>query len=74
MVDANYLRQERLFRHLYDEARQERVDAYSMDTRAFRAVGSCRWRSVIKSWSVSLFYGFLVIGGIAAAAIAYFMC
>lgn len=73
LVDANYLRQERLFRHLFDEARLERIDVYVMDTLAYRAADRCTWPSVVRSWSVRWFYGPIVLAGIVAAVAAYVM-
>jgi hypothetical protein len=57
LLDAWYLRQERLFRQLYDDVRsKEGVADFSMDTRLFRsAVGSVM--QVAFSRTILLFYG-----------------
>jgi hypothetical protein len=57
LLDAWYLRQERLFRRLYDDVRcKEGVADFSMDTRPFRnTVGSVM--QVAFSRTIILFYG-----------------
>jgi hypothetical protein len=57
LLDAWYLRQERLFRHVYDDVRRkEGVADFSMDTRPFRnTVGSLI--QVALSRTLILFYG-----------------
>jgi hypothetical protein len=64
LLDSFYLREERLFRKLYDDARLGRIEVYSMDKNAYRNV--CPWHDVIRSWSVAGFYGPLAMVGIAA--------
>lgn len=73
LVDANYLRQERLFRHLFDQARLGRVDVYVMDTSGYHSVQGCGRAAVIWSWSVLWFYGPLVITGVVSGIAAYVM-
>ena len=64
-LDAYFLRQERLFRKLYDHVRgaeNERVD-FSMNTQPFQeSVGT--W-SVAKSYTLSLFHGTITVTIIA---------
>lgn len=62
LLDAWYLRQERLFRRLYDDVRsKEGVADFSMDTRPFRnAVGSVM--QVAFSRTIILFYGPVFLG------------
>src|SRR5258708_64837 len=57
LLDAWYLRQERLFRRLYDDVRCKKGEAdFAMDTRPFRnAVGSVM--RIAFSRTVILFYG-----------------
>jgi histidine triad (HIT) family protein len=64
VVDAHYLREERLFRELYNEARTGSVDLYSMDKD--RYAWTCTRRQVLCSWSVAGFYTPLVVVGVAA--------
>jgi hypothetical protein len=61
LLDAWYLRQERLFRRLYDEVRlKEGAADFSMDTRPFRrVVGSVM--QVALSRTLLLFYGPVLI-------------
>jgi hypothetical protein len=64
-LDAYYLRQERLYRCLFEDARQpgSSVPLFSMDTQPYKTNESARWRNVAKSVTLSLFYGlFLVVG------------
>ena len=53
-LDCRYLREEKLFRFLYEDARQGLLQVYSMDRSAY--LGECSWGSVIKSWSIVGFY------------------
>jgi hypothetical protein len=64
LLDAYYLREERLFRKLYDDARRGRIEVYSMNKNAYRDL--CPWPSVFRSWSVVGFYGPLAAVGTAA--------
>lgn len=64
VLDAHYLRQEKLFRRLYDEARQGLIEVYSMDKD--RHSDTCPLRRVITSWSVAGFYGPLLAVGTGA--------
>lgn len=68
LMDAQYLRYERGYRHLFDHVRKgQEIDAYSLDALPFmKDLGS-----VLKmafSWSVALFYVaiFLSLGVVAA--------
>ncbi len=65
-LDCRYLREERLFRCLYEDARHGRLEVYSMDRSAYLAC--CTWSSVLKSWSVVGFYTPLAIAGGGALA------
>lgn len=63
VLDSHYLREERLFRRLYDKARRGEVEVYSMDKDAYAT--SVARRQVIRSWSVLGFYLPLVVVGVA---------
>lgn len=63
LLDSYYLREERLFRMLYDDARKGRIEVYSMNKNAYR--DRCSWHGVIRSWSVVGFYGPLALVGTA---------
>jgi hypothetical protein len=66
-LDARYLREERKFRALYEDARRGRIERYDMDTRPYvepanaRFASTCQWRSVLQSWSLWAFYGPLLL-------------
>jgi hypothetical protein len=64
ILDSYYLREERLFRYLYDDARQGNVEVYSMNKNDY--ANECKRRSVIRSWSLLGFYGPLLLVGLGA--------
>lgn len=70
VLDAQYLRQERLFRKLYEAVSSTEpsdcIPVYSMGTGGFKYVTTCRLRSCVWSWSVAGFYGVLIVLGVAA--------
>lgn len=76
-LDARYLREERKFRALYEEARLGRVDVYDMRTSPYvekdhaRFDRQCQWRWVLKSWSLWAFYGPLLVVAIAVVIRAW---
>ena len=71
LLDARYLREERKFRALYEDARKGSVDVYDMQTAPYLASSSgrfasnCQWRSVVRSWSLWAFYGPLILVALA---------
>lgn len=69
LLDSFYLREERLFRKLYDDARKGRIEVYSMDKNAYR--NQCTWPGTVRSWSVVGFYGPMALVG-ATAIVASF--
>lgn len=76
-LDARYLREERKFRALYEDAREGRADVYEMRTAPYLASSSgrfasnCRWRSVLRSWSLWAFYGPLLLVALAVLTRAW---
>ncbi|MCP4383100.1 MAG: hypothetical protein GY798_17035 [Hyphomicrobiales bacterium] len=75
ILDARYLREERKFRALYDDARRNKIDVYDMGTLRYAQPSSssftsaCRWSGVLRSWSLWAFYGPLLVA-CAAAVVA----
>ena len=66
-ADAYYLRQERLFRDLYDAVRKgNAAEPYSMDT-SVHATGRCAYRRVVLSPSVWPLWCMLAAAGVVAA-------
>ena len=65
-LDAYFLRQERLFRRLYDAVRRPNagIEPFSMDTRAVAGAVPSWWAT---AWSRTLlpFYGVVVLAGLA---------
>lgn len=70
-LDAYYLREERLFRSLYNHVRQLTDDAvdYSMDTRPFRPIVDPPWRTAL-SITLIWFYGPLLATVVVATSMA----
>lgn len=72
LLDARYLREERKYRALYDEARSGSVVVYDMNAVPFATSGdprfqeSCAWPTVFRSWAIWAFYGPLVLVGLIA--------
>lgn len=72
ILDSYYLREERLFRYLYDDARRGLVEVYSMNKNDY--ADRCTRRSVYRSWSVFGFYGPLLLVGLGALVWSVFGC
>jgi hypothetical protein len=68
-LDAHFLRQERLYRRLYDAARRadSTIEVLSMDVRPFRPDAPLR-RAVLSD-TLSLFYGALLVADLGLAVI-----
>ena len=66
-LDAWYLRQERLFRCLYDDVRQpdSPVTLFSMHVKLYRLNPFTHWPRVIFSTTLVIFYGILLVAGLA---------
>jgi hypothetical protein len=64
-LDAYFLRQERLFRRLYDAVRRSdpRVEPFSMDTRD-HAAAVASWWATVRSRTLLPFYGVIVVFGL----------
>ena len=69
-LDAYFLRQERLFRGLYDQVRRRnaRVEPFAMNAAAY-ASGVASWRRTLVSRTLAPFYGAVFIVGIVLIAI-----
>ncbi|MFF0218284.1 hypothetical protein [Streptomyces vinaceus] len=67
LLDSYYLRQERLFRKLYDDVRNPAtpIDAFSMKVNAYHA--QVPWNEVVRSHTVVNFYGILFLIGVTFA-------
>ena len=71
-LDAYFLRQEGLFRGLYDQVRQRNpgVEPFSMNAAAY-ASGVTSWGSTLLSRTLAPFYGPVFIIGILLTAILH---
>jgi len=66
-LDAFYLRQERLFRALWNDVvgNQQAVALFSMDTTAYKSTDRCTWLNVVlRSWHLIAQYGLVLAVGI----------
>jgi hypothetical protein len=64
-LDAYFLRQERLFRLLYDYVRSDirAVSRFSMSVHRFVDRDAVQYVTVARSWTLLLFYGVLLVAG-----------
>jgi hypothetical protein len=69
-LDAYFLRQERLFRSLYDQVRQRnaQIEPFAMNAAA-HASGVASWRRTLLSPTLAPFYGPVFIIGVLLTAI-----
>lgn len=67
LLDAYFLRHERLYRFLYDDVRQPDADVepLSMDTQPYNGEKWASWRNVTFSITLAVFYGMLLGVGLA---------
>ncbi|MBF2754679.1 MAG: hypothetical protein ISN29_05395 [Gammaproteobacteria bacterium AqS3] len=70
-LDAFYLRQERLFRNLYDDVREKNDTDFSMDTRAYEHKDRNKPLSVFFSKTLQIFYS-IEITFLVFAFLAFF--
>jgi hypothetical protein len=76
-LDAFHLRQERLFRELYNAciAPNHSISVFSMDTTAYCNVAiypRCGWKSVLQSKTWLVFHGLIVFVGAFLIGVAIF--
>ena len=69
-LDAYFLRQERLFRGLYDQVRQRnpRIEPFSMNAAAY-ASGVASWGRTLVSRTLAPFYGPVFVIGVLLTAV-----
>ncbi len=73
-LDAYYLKQERLFRHLYVAvSRGKTPEPFSMDVGPFAKEENVRWRSVFRSPAIEWLYGPLAVLVLAVFAVAVWL-
>ncbi|MFE0737885.1 hypothetical protein [Streptomyces sp. NPDC058855] len=72
LLDGYYLRQERLFRKLYDDVREPAVtvESFSMNTASYYS--NVPWWGVVRSHTLVNFYGVLLLVDLAFTAAAVF--
>lgn len=65
-LDAYFLKQERLFRHLYNDAinPESSVPLFAMDTTGFQEEATVRWASVLRSAPFRVFHGTILLIGV----------
>ncbi len=69
ILDGYFLWQERLFRHVYDEIRQQTDTDFKMDLGKHKGKPKCSWISAIFSVTLVIFYFIEVL---FVGSIAYF--
>lgn len=73
-LDAYYLKQERLFRHLYVAVIGGKVSGpFSMDVSRFVKEKNVRWRSVFRSPAIEWLYGPLAVLALTVFAIVLWL-
>jgi len=67
LLDAYFLRHERLYRFLYDDVRRTdiEVEPFTMDTRPYNGEKWASWRNVTFSITLAVFYAMLLGVGLA---------
>jgi hypothetical protein len=67
LLDAYFLRHERLYRFLYDDVRRTgvEVEPFSMDIQPYSGEKWASWRDVTFSMTLAVFYGMLLAVGLA---------
>ncbi|RFS81967.1 hypothetical protein D0T12_30160 [Actinomadura spongiicola] len=72
-LDGYFLRQERLFRCLYNDARKpdSAVEPFSMDTRPYLGDPYTAPRKVTMSHTLLVFYGALLVTGVAISIVTF---
>ena len=69
ILDGYFLWQERLFRHVYDDIREQTDTNFKMDLSKHKGKSKCSWLSAIFSVTLIIFYFIEVL---FVGAIAYF--
>ena len=69
ILDGYFLRQERLFRQVYDEVRQQDDTDFKMDVMKHVNKPQCRWLSAMFSITLVIFYAVEVVFILATFAI-----
>ena len=60
-LDSYYLWQERLFRQIYEEVRQQTDTDFSMDVSKHKAKASCSWKLAVFSVTLMVFYAIEIV-------------
>jgi len=73
LLDSYYLYQERLFRKLYNDVRQQTICDFSLDTRKYDS-GFSDWMSAAFSKTIILFYGVIFLTILTVTIKLYCTC
>ena len=71
LLDGYFIRQERLFRHIYDDVRKQSDTNFEMNVTKHKSKSNCKWRAIFSSIVLGIFYGVEVIFTIAVFAVIY---
>ncbi|WP_460062811.1 hypothetical protein [Streptomyces sp. YKOK-I1] len=68
-LDGLFLRQERLYRLLYDDVRRPAVEVEPLSMNVGPYLGRISWFEATFSWTLRLFYGALLLADVALVAL-----
>lgn len=61
LLDGYFIRQERLFRHIYDDVRKQSDTNFEMNVTKHKSKSNCKWRAIFSSTALGIFYGVEVV-------------
>ena len=70
-LDGYFIRQERLFRHIYDDVRKQSDTNFEMNVAKHKSKSNCKWRAIFFSIVLGTFYGVEVVFTIVVFAVIY---
>lgn len=71
LLDGYFIRQERLFRHIYDDVRKQSDTNFEMNATKHKSKSNCKWRAIFSSIVLCIFYGVEVVFTIVVFAVIY---
>ena len=71
LLDGYFIRQERLFRHIYDDVRKQSDTNFEMNVTKHKSKSNCRWRAIFSSIVLGIFYGVEIVFTIVVFAVIY---
>ena len=71
LLDGYFIRQERLFRHIYDDVRKQPDTNFEMNVTKHKSKSNCKWKAIFSSIVLGVFYGVEVVFTIVVFAVIY---